>query len=481
MTARSRRGFLAAGVRAALGLSLAGVSGVNARGLGVGGRANGEPEASARTAAGAGTPGDPRDLAGPEPEYAAALDELLCVYDQVRASHLLREIVEIVRHASDATRLHVLVSPALRDEAEARFSAHGVGNLRIVPIEAESLSGSWGRDILQVTRSGRGRRIAHVPWHKQATTREELRESEVRLAPLAHDDLDVRLLPAAFEGGNLMADRTSEGRRVLFAGSTIAVETRALYQRWYDSTIGSADVARVLADGLGVDEVVWIGPRDRSGHLARQPRLLFHVDMGMTLVAPGTAVVARMDPEAPWPSAHRELIAAELARTREALERRRRLGVPIDSLAAVPAAAATDSVVAARELEERRALADAAAHLEDTATRLSDRGYRVHRLDTEPERARRFQSYVNVIPSRDRLIVPIYPSIDRVHGWVVPGRGGRDRVDLELGLRDSAFALEGGNLAALELFRTLHPDVRLVRDYFFLASGNVHCVIGRVG
>lgn len=277
-----------------------------------------------------------------------------------------------------------------------------------------------------------------------------------------------------------MTDRTAKGRRVVFAGSTIAIETAALYHRWYASSIGPNDVARILAEALGCDEVVWIGPRDSAGRLQRQSRLLFHVDMGMTLVRPGVAVVARLEPEKGWRIPHRDVIARELDRTRASLAERRRLGLPPDSSLELPERRGQANYLDSLVQEEKSALEAAARDLDDTARLLGERGYRVHRADTEPERARRFQSYTNVIPSRDRLIVPIYPSVERVHGWVVPGPNGRDRVDVDPGLEDSDFALEGGNLAALELYRGLHPDVRVVRDYFYMASGNVHCVIGRL-
>jgi hypothetical protein len=414
------------------------------------------------------------------PEHAGSLDEILVVYDQVRARHLFREIVEIVRHAPAGVRLHVLGSRALADEARARLNAHGLEGATWIATDADSVSGDWGRDIFQIARAADGVRTVHVPWHKAAPTRTALRRGIDQLAPLERADLRVSLLPAAFEGGNLMADRDADGRHVLYAGSTIAVETCALYARWYRTSMSTDDAGRILADALGADEVVWIGPRDERGRLRRQPRLLFHVDMGMTIVAQGTAVVARLHPDAFEPAAHADTIARELSRTRAALTARREAGLPADSTVALPEPRDETRFVDARVAAERTALREAAAHLEDTAHRLTARGLRVHRLDTEPERARQFQSYTNVIPTRDRLIVPIFPSVDRVHGWTVAGADGRDRVDVDVGVEDSGFVLEGANLGAVELYRTLHDGVRVVRDYFYLASGNAHCVVGRL-
>ena len=97
-----------------------------------------------------------------------------------------------------------------------------------------------------------------------------------------------------------------------------------------------------------------------------------------------------------------------------------------------------------------------------------------------PGRVRRFQSHTNAIVTSDRLLVPLFPFQEHVHGWLLRNQAGRDRIDVELGLNDSEFALEGDNLDAYRLYQGLHPQVRGVRDYFYLASGNVHCVIGRM-
>lgn len=416
--------------------------------------------------------------AAPIPEYAGDLSEMLFVYDQVRSTHLLREIVEIVRHAPAGARLHVLVSSALEDEARRRIGAYGLDDASFIPSDAGRVSGDWGRDILQIARDPDGARVAHVPWNKSADDRATLRRGVGHLAPLAREDLRVRLLPAAWEGGNLMTDVTPDGRRVLFAGSSVAVETVVLHRRWHAAELGLDEVERILGEALGCDEVVWVGPR-RDGRLERQPRLLFHLDMGMSLIAPGVAVVARIDPET-WGTPHRELIALELSRTRAALERRRAAGAEIQDAPDLPRPREETEWIERRRSVERVRLHFAAEHLEHTAAMLAARGYAVHRIDTEPGRARRYQSYTNVIPSRDRLIVPIYPSVERVHGWVVAGPDGRDRVDVDAGIEDNEYALEGGNLEAVELYRSLHPGVRVVRDYFYMASGNVHCVIGRL-
>jgi len=239
-------------------------------------------------------------------------------------------------------------------------------------------------------------------------------------------------------------------------------------------------VARILCDALGSSRVEWMGSFV-GGECSRQSRLGFHIDMGMTLVSPGIAVVARCDPSALSLEAHLRLLRDEAEHTLDVLARRELAGQGWPEGLDLPREATDREAFLESRLEAEVAdLAHAAAEFDAMASRLELVGYRVHRLHADPRRVRRFQSHTNAIVSRDRMIMPIFPTRSHVHGWLVHGQGGRDRVEVDLGLRDSEFDLEGDNLAALELFRSLHPDVRVVRDYFYLASGNVHCVIGRI-
>lgn len=418
---------------------------------------------------------------GLRPEYAGRLDEILVVYDQVSSPHLLREIVAIARHAPPGLRLNVLVSRGRLEEARQRLDAFGLENLHFVASEEEGVSGDWARDIFQLSYDADQTRVLHVPWNKGAATREELDRGVRQLRRMRRPDLRVRALPVAAEGGNLVADRQA-GRAVLYAGSTIALETRALYRHFYGQDPGEEGVASILAEGLGADEVVWVGPRSDRG-LQRQGRFVFHVDMLMTLVSPTDAVVARCDPGALDPNEHLRQLRAEARRTLEALDRRERAGLaaPEEGLDLPRDPEARESFLRERLRFERAEIEAAASQMEAAARALRERGRTVHRVEADPRRVRRFQSPTNVVVSRGRLLVPIYPTLERVHGWIVHGDRGRDVVDVDLGLRDSEFALEGDNLARVRLYRSLHEEVRVVRDYFYLASGNVHCVIGRMG
>ena len=413
------------------------------------------------------------------PEYAGGLGELLFVYDQCAASHLLREMVEIIRHAPAEARVHVLVSRALANTARQSLASYGLARATLLVSDESGLSGDWGRDIFQLGVRTDGSRLLGVPWFKAAAERDDLARGHRQLAGLAGGDLSVSLVPAAFEGGNLMTD-VRDGRNVLFAGTTIAVETRALYQHYYGSDPGDDGVARILAEGFGADRVVWQGPRN-AGQLLRQSRFGFHIDMGMTLVAPGVAVVARCDSTRLDEEAHRNLLREEAEFTLAALTRRETAGWPWPEGLELPRDKPERELFLAEVLRrEQAAIGRTAAEFEGMADQLRNLGYAVHRLEADPRRVRRFQSHTNAIVTADRLLMPLFPVQEHVHGWILRDSSGRDRVDVELCLSDSKFDLSGDNLAAFRLYQSLHPDVRAVRDYFYLASGNVHCVVGRL-
>jgi len=413
------------------------------------------------------------------PEYAGSLDEFLFVYDQCSAPHLLREIVEIIRLAPPEARIQVLVSGELADTARVRLGEFGLDGTNLVISEEEGISGDWGRDIFQLGAQTGNSRLVAVPWFKAARDRSDLDRGWRQLKAMAREDLEVKLVPAAYEGGNLMTD-VIENQNVLFAGSTIAVETRELYKYFYGIDPGDDGVARILAEALGAQQVVWLGPRP-GDHLVRQSRFGFHIDMGLTLVTPGVAVVARCDPSRLGEEDHLALLWDEAQRTLAALERRESAGIPWPGDLDLPRAEQDRELFIESTLrQERNGIEEVAAEWENTARTLQDLGYTVHRLEADPRRVRRFQSHTNVIVTADRLLMPLYPDREHVHGWLLKGQDGRDRVDVELGLSDSEFDLAGDNLAAFNLYQGLHPDVRAVRDYFYLASGNVHCVIGRL-
>lgn len=422
---------------------------------------------------------DAQRAAGVLPEYDGTLDELLFVYDQCVAPHLLRQMVEILRLVPPHARIHSLVSRERAQEARAALEAFGFDAIEWIVTDEPGVSGNWARDILQIGRGPGNARTVHVPWDKSAREREDLERTWRKLRPLAREGLGVDLLPIAGEGGNMIADRGETGA-VLFAGSTIAVETRALTRSFWGFDPGDEGVANVLSEAFGLDQVHWIGPRS-SSELRRQSEYVFHVDMIMTLLGPGKAVVARCDPGLLDEVEHREIASAEAARTIAALERREAAGMAWPADFEVPRdPSARRTYLEQRVQTERRLLEDAAGEMESAARLLQTLGYQVHRIDSDPRRVRRYQSATNVVCARDRLLVPLFPTTDRVHGWVMHRADERASVDVDLGVQDSDFELSGDNLARVEFYRRLHPQVRAVRDYFYLASGNVHCVVGRL-
>lgn len=413
------------------------------------------------------------------PEHEGRLDELLFVYDQCAAPHLTRQVVEILRLAPPDARVHMVVSRARADEARQRMANYGFDAIDWVVADVADLSGLWPRDIFQIGLGEEGQRIVHVPWAKAATTREALEGTWRVLRPLERDDLAVRLLPIAGEGGNMVAHRGPRGT-TLWAGSTIAVETRALTVHYWGYDPGDAGVARVLTEAFGVDAVEWVGPRAEDT-CRRQSTYVFHVDMLLNFVDRDRCVVARCDPGSLDRDEHRERLEEEAARTIEALEEREARGVPWPDDLALPRDATIRGAFLDDRLREERAwIADAAHEMDAAAAQVAGRGCDVLRLDVDPRRVRRFQSGTNVVCARDRMLVPLFPTREHVHGWVLRRDGGRDSIDVDLGLQDSDFALTGDNLARVEFYRALHPNVRAVRDYFYLASGNVHCVVGRL-
>ena len=108
------------------------------------------------------------------PEYAGSLDEFLFVYDQSAAPHLMREIVEILRHAPADARIHVLVSRSLANGALEHLASFGLQNVKLLISDEQNVSGDWGRDIFQLGFCADGQRCLGVPWFKAAARREEL-------------------------------------------------------------------------------------------------------------------------------------------------------------------------------------------------------------------------------------------------------------------------------------------------------------------
>lgn len=441
--------------------------------------------AAASTGAGASRAADPgeRPLAASprfEPEYARRLEEVLIVYDQVSPDHLFREVLEILGCLPPECTVRFLASKRAEAEARARLAERGV-RAEVHAVESAELWGDWGRDIFQAS-SRDGRTVLLVPYEKTARTRGALTRGYEILKALLSPGRDVRLAPLAFEGGNLAYDRLG-GERVLFAGSSVLVESDAVYRKWFGRELSERECVELLKESFSADRVVVLG-RKKDGAFVRQASLLFHIDLACAIVAEGTALLQRFEAPRDAEELRREVREelelyavdeAERKRTEDLLARK---GIraklpegPKDLEAALDAAADA----------ELARLGEAEVELEAIRAALRELGYAIHDLPGDWRSARRTQSYANALVSRDRAIIPIFPRHGSAVARTVHLPEGRQIVEVIRVPAPEDYVLAGANLEAYRLYGKLFRDVRVVKDAFFLAGGNVHCVVGAIG
>jgi hypothetical protein len=374
-----------------------------------------------------------------EPEYARRLGEVLVVYDQVAPEHLFREVVEILGCLPSTATVHMLCSRGQEATARKRLAEHGL-RAQVLVCDFEQLWGDWGRDIFHVSWRG-GQTVLVVPYTKTATSRGALTRGYEVMRTLLGPGRDVRLVPLFFEGGNLAYDRIA-GTRVMFVGNSVICESQELYRRWFDRRIEVAECIELLRRSFNVDRVVLLG-RQRDGAPMPQASLLFHIDLACAIIAEGVAAVQTFE----LPSSLTEL-RAEVGD--EALP------VEVERL--------------------REARAELAA-IEQTFRGL---GYRMCSLATDWRRIRRTQSYANVLIAQDRLIMPIFPRPDAGAARAVMLPSGRQAVEVLRQPAPEEYAMDGTNLANYRAYQSIFGTVRVVRDSFYLAGGNVHCVVGAI-
>jgi len=109
----------------------------------------------------------------------------------------------------------------------------------------------------------------------------------VHLARLDTVGLEVRQLPIAFKGGNVLVDSIA-GRRVAFCGGDTLRTTRTASHALTDVQPSDSEVVAVIGDRLNVNEVVVVS-RERL-----QPVQMYHLDLAMTLLPNRIAAVARI-------------------------------------------------------------------------------------------------------------------------------------------------------------------------------------------
>jgi hypothetical protein len=429
-------------------------------------------------------PGSPAGGAAPadrfDPEYDRDLREVLIVYDQVAPDYLFREVVEILGCLPPGGTVRFLVSRPKEGEARRRLEEHGL-RATLAVSEGEKLWGDWGRDIFQVGWRD-GRTVLFVPLTKMAMARGELTRGFEVLRSLLGAGRDVRLIPLSFEGGNMAYDRIG-GERVLFAGNSVLLDSAALYRRWFDRRLEVGECLDLLRTSFGVDRVVPLGRR-ADGVPISQASLLFHIDLACAVLPDAVAAVQRFE----VPSSTGELrddIRADLEtcmgdeasvrRTEEILARK---GIR----ATIPRKGSElQAAVDAGLRSELARLRDAEEELEAIRRTFRDLGYRVRDLPTDWRRVRRTQSYANVLVARDRLVLPIFPREGAGRARTILQPGGREIVEVLRSPVPEDYVLDGPNRENYRVYTTLFKDVRVVKDTFYLAGGNVHCVVGAIG
>lgn len=415
-----------------------------------------------------------------QPEYAASLDRVFFVWGQVDSRYQFREIVQICAHLPAGAEVVVLAPERLAGAARRGFAAHGV-NAHIVPCPADA-SWHWGRDVGQLAWPG-GQRALLVPWNKTAQRAGELVHNARTLTGLRPLGVQVRQAPLSFEGGNCALDRI-DGETVALVGNSAILDTMALHRLWTGARLSFPEARERFRRAFGVDRVVSLG-RHGQGHPLAQARYVFHIDMLMAIVAEGTVVVQRFDATAATREVLRREVLGELeaslmtaagrhAVTRAARRRGIRAKLPVTSAEV----AAHANLVVGQEHVALREAEDECRAVERSLRRL---GYRVHTLESDWRHVRRFQALTNVVPSRDRLIMPTFPEDEGLVAYSLPLGNGRRMAAIHArpASHGQHYALTGVNRRAYELYRRLVPEVRVVEDRFYLTGGNVHCVLGR--
>ena len=415
--------------------------------------------------AGGGTSSGCNRGSGFRPEYARRFEEVLIVYDQVALPFYLNEVLEILNCLPAKRKVYVLVSERREKEARRNLNIPGL-DARFVVVPGAYLWGDWGRDIF-FAGWRRGEAVLFVPYTKTAETRGRLTRGYEVLRALQDEAHKVVLVPLAFEGGNMAYD-CADGKRVLFVGTSVLVESDSLYRRWFGRSLGTKACLSILKRFFEVDRVVPLG-RFKDGKPLRQSSFFFHIDLACVILQEGVAGVERFEVPSDTKALRKE-IASEL---RFEAEMRRKEGrILIEK-------ALRERIKESVFFEYRR-LQEAHAELEAVRGTFRSMGYRIIDLPTDWRRVRRTQSYTNVLVGEDRLIMPIFPKPGsaRVRTRM---SGGREVVEVLKPPAPEDYALEGPNLQNYKIYRSLFGDVRVIRDCFYLAGGNIHCVIGSLG
>ncbi len=242
---------------------------------------------------------------------------------------------------------------------------------KLVPVDVEGWEGTfgskWAQDLFEVgvTRSGGPLLITPVV-HRYFSAVGDTSDLQVAcdnayLTGLDAVGLRVRSVPIAFKGGNVLVDNV-EGRSVALCGADVLRATRTASHALVGVKPSDAEIIPVIKTALQVDDVIVVG----RGCL--QPRLMYHLDQAVVLLAGRVAAVTR--------------VVAEDAR-------------------------------ALRCSEEVR---DVRRFLAELRSELQGLGYRLVDLETSVRNVMRYRYYANAVPyvdlqTRQRItLMPVFPS-----------------------------------------------------------------------
>jgi len=415
------------------------------------------------------------------PEYLSSLEEVLFVFDQVEPPYFFNEVINVINNLPPRTKVYFLASQSRAETAREILNSLDIRMCEVISVPVEKLWGDWGRDIFQIGWRG-GRRVALVPFNKQAKTRGQLTRGYEVLENLARPELNVALAPLSFEGGNLLYD-ILDNEKVLMVGNSAILDTIAIYRYWFAKKISVKETIDLFKKTFEVDRVVTMG-REKDGNILPQSDYTFHIDMSVTIPAREVAVVASFDPdridtkeiEYEFEKELKELIENKSKRD-EAQKLLHKKGIKIS----LPENKNELKEYLSNSLQrEITNIKEASKEMESMAGKLKELGYRIKRIQTDWRHVRKYQSYTNVITSRDRIIMPIFPSEENIKVRSIPTPDGKIMAGIVAGEKPNEYRLEGLNLSAYNFYYEINNGTRVVEDCFYLTCGNVHCIMGRI-
>ena len=185
------------------------------------------------------------------------LDGTFRMTARVRDRGLLRRSLLVDR----VRRFYPEVTPAQLD------------TIRALPAPADRAPGDLPPDVL--------RRFPDIVFVAQGRLERDLSQ-EVAAALAAARGARLREAATYLEGGNVLLGTLPGGAPYALVGRDSAAVSRALLERDQGRAVGDAEVLRAMAEDLGVDPTRLF--------LVEQPGV-FHLDVAMTLLGPGTVVL----------------------------------------------------------------------------------------------------------------------------------------------------------------------------------------------